>query len=136
MASFSIIINASLDVVWKHLYYKIEHPEAFVPGVSEVIILEKNHDFVVRQMTITMNAIASNVVEKITATPYHVRFELLEHPKFNGYVANEAVFISENETQLTYTMHWMDKQTQIAFENPEIMKNAVLKTKDYIENKL
>ena len=135
MASFSTIINTSIEKVWEHLLYKIEYPEAFVPGVSDVLILEKNNEFVVRQMTITMNDVASKVMEKITFSPYSVRFELLEHPKFTGYVDNGAVFVSENETQLTYTMNWMDKQTQIAYENPEIMKNAVLKTKDFIENK-
>lgn len=134
MASYSTIIQTSIEKVWEHLAYKTEHPEAFVPGVSDVLILEKNKEYLVRQMTITMNDVASTVIEKITSTPHHVRFELLEHPKFEGYVDNEAVFISENETQLTYTMHWMDKQTKIAFDNPEIMKNAVLKTKDYIEN--
>ncbi|MBL7886082.1 MAG: DUF1857 family protein [Flavobacterium sp.] len=136
MASFSTIINTSIEKVWEHLLYKIEYPKAFVPGVSDVLILEKNNEYVVRQMTITMNDVVSKVMEKITFSPYSVHFELLEHPKFNGFVDNEAVFVSENETQLTYTMNWMDKQTQMAYENPEIMKNAVLKTKDFIENKL
>lgn len=136
MVTFSTTIKASLEKVWEHLLYKIEHPEAFVPGVSDVLILEKNNEFVVRQMTITMNEVASKVQEKITFSPYSVRFELLEHPKFNGYVDNDAVFISENETQLTYTMNWIDKQTQIAFSSPEIMKNAVLKTKDFIESNI
>lgn len=136
MVSYSTTIQTSIDRVWEHLLYKIERPEAFVPGVSEVLILEKNNEFVVRQMTITMNDVASKVLEKITFSPYSVRFELLEHPKFNGHVDNDAVFISENETQLTYTMNWIDKQTQIAFSTHEIMKNAVLKTKDFIESNI
>ncbi|MES2747602.1 MAG: AtaL-like protein [Bacteroidota bacterium] len=136
MASFSTIVNASLNKVWEHLLYKIEHPEAFVPGVSDVIILDKNDDFVMRQMTITMNDSATKVIEKITASPFRIRFELVEHPKFEGFVDNEAVPISDNETQITYTMHWIDKHTKVAFDNPEGMKNAVLKTKDYIETNL
>lgn len=136
MTSFSTSVNASLENVWKHLTFKIEHPEAFVPGVSGVTILEKNEEFVIRQMNITMNGTISKVVEKITSEPFCVRFELLEHSKFTGYVDNEAIAISENETQITYTMNWVDKQTQIAYENPEIMKNAVLKTKEYIETNL
>ncbi len=134
MASFSTTISASIEKVWEHLVYKIEHPEAFVPGVSDVIILDKNQEFVIRQMTITVNNIPSKVVEKITATPYHVRFELLEHPTYMGFVTNEAFCISENETQLTYAMNWWDKVTQKAYENEEIMKNAVLKTKNYMES--
>lgn len=136
MTSFSTNVNASLENVWKHLIFKIEHPEAFVPGVSDVIILDKNQEFVIRQMNINVNEITTKVVEKITSVPFCVRFELLEHPKFTGYVDNEALAISENETQITYTMNWVDKETQIAYENPEIMKNAVLKTKEYIETSL
>ncbi len=136
MASFSTSIEASIAKVWEHLLHKIEHPEAFVPGVSEVIILEKNDDFVVRQMTITVNEVASKVIEKITSSPYKVRFELLEHPEFYGFVDNEATAISKNETQLTFTMNWVNKHTQLVFDNPELMKNAVLKTKNHIENNL
>lgn len=136
MASFSTSIEASVAKVWEHLLHKIEHPEAFVPGVSEVIILEKNDDFVVRQMTITLNEVASKVIEKITSSPYKVRFELLEHPEFYGFVDNEATAISKNETQLTFTMNWVNKHTQLVFDNPELMKNAVLKTKNHIENNL
>lgn len=136
MASFSTSIDASIAKVWEHLLHKIEHPEAFVPGVSEVIILEKNDDFVVRQMTITMNEVASKVIEKITSSPYIVRFELLEHPEFYGFVGNEAVAVTESETQLTFTMNWVNKHTQLVFDNPELIKNAVLKTKSHIENNL
>lgn len=136
MALFSTSIDASIAKVWEHLLHKIEHPEAFVPGVSEVIILEKNDDFVVRQMTITVNEVASKVIEKITSSPYTVRFELLEHPEFSGFVDNQAMAISENETQLTFTMNWVNKHTQLVFDNPELIKNAVLKTKNHIENNL
>jgi hypothetical protein len=135
MTSFSTNIEASIATVWEHLLHKIEHPEVFVPGVSNVIILEKKDDYVVRQMTITMNEVTSKVIEKITSSPYNVRFELLEHPEFYGFVDNEATAISKNETQLTFTMNWVNKHTQLIFDNPEIMKNAVLKTKNYIETK-
>lgn len=133
MASFSAIINASLEKVWNHLIYKIEHPEAFVPGVSNVIILEKTNKYVLREMTISLEDIPIQIIEKITSEPNCVRFEIVEHPKFKGCVDNEATAISDNETQITYTMNWVDKVTETPFENSEIIKNAVLKTKHYIE---
>lgn len=133
MASYSVNVNASLENVWNHLIHKIEHPEAFVPGVGNVIILEKTDDFVIRQMTINVENNPINIIEKITAEPYLVRFEIIEHPQFAGYVDNEAMAISENETQITFTMNWVDKETKIPFENPELIKNAVLKTKFHIE---
>ena len=34
------VLHAPLDVVWEQLVKKVYHPENFVPGVSEVKILE------------------------------------------------------------------------------------------------
>jgi ribosome-associated toxin RatA of RatAB toxin-antitoxin module len=134
MVQYSVIVNATLDKVWSHLIYKIEKPENFVPGVSNVIILEENKDFVTRKMTITTADNATTLVEKITFVPYKVRFLLVEHPKFDGYVDNDIKSISENETEMTFTINWNDKTTQSEFDNQEMVKNAVLKTKTYIEN--
>jgi ribosome-associated toxin RatA of RatAB toxin-antitoxin module len=134
MVQYTTIVNASLEKVWQHLILKIEKPENFVPGVSDVIILEKNEDFVTRKMTITTAENATTLVEKITFIPYKVRFLLLEHPKFEGYVDNDIKSISENETEMTFTINWKDKTTQSEFDNQEMLKNAVLKTKTFIEN--
>ena len=84
-------------------------------------------------MTITTAENATTLVEKITFVPYKVRFLLLEHPKFEGYVDNDIKPISENETEMTFTINWKDKTTQSEFDNQEMLKNAVLKTKKYIE---
>lgn len=134
MVHYTTTVNASLEKVWEHLILKIEKPENFVPGVSDVIILEKNEDFVNRKMTITVEGNASTLVEKITFIPYKVRFLLLEHPKFEGYVDNDIKAISDNETEMTFTINWKDKTTQSEFDNLEMVKNAVLKTKTFIEN--
>lgn len=134
MVQFTTIVNASLEKVWQHLILKIEKPENFVPGVSDVIILEKKEDFVTRKMTITTAENTTTLVEKITFVPYKVRFLLLEHPKFEGYVDNDIKSISENETEMTFTINWKDKSTQLEFDNQEMLKNAVLKTKTFIEN--
>ncbi len=133
MVQFSTIVNASLEKVWKHMLLKIEQPENFVPGVSDVIILGKNKDFVTRQMSITTEENTTTLVEKITFVPYKVRFLLVEHPKFEGFVDNDVKFISENETEMTFTINWKDKVTQSEINNQELVKNAVLKTKNYIE---
>ncbi len=134
MIQFTTIVNASLEKVWEHLILKIEKPENFVPGVSDVIILEKKGDFVTRKMTITTAENATTLVEKITFVPYKVRFLIVEHPKFEGYVDNDIKPISENETEMTFTINWKDKITQSEFDTQEMVKNAVLKTKTFIEN--
>lgn len=133
MAQFSTVVNASLEKVWNDLILKIEQPEKFVPGVSKVVISERNNDFVIRQMTVTTDETTTILKEKITFSPYKIRFLLLEHPKLEGYVDNDIKFVSEIETEVTFTINWIDKVTKSAINNQEMVKNAVLKTKKYIE---
>ena len=41
MVSFSETIKKPIIEVWEHFLYKIEYPQYFVPGVSNVFIKEK-----------------------------------------------------------------------------------------------
>lgn len=134
MVQYTTIVNAPLEKVWEQLLYKIEKPESFVPGVSDVILFDKNADFVLRQMTVTTAESTTILKEKITFIPYKVRFLLLEHPNLDGYVDNDIRAISENETEMTFTINWIDKKTKTEVNNFEMAKNAVLKTKTFIEN--
>jgi hypothetical protein len=134
MVQYATTVNASLELTWKNLLDKIENPQNFVPGVSDVIISEKNTDFVLRQMTVTNDKDSTILKEKITFQPYKVRFLLLDHAKLEGYVDNDIKAISDKETEMTFTIHWIDKVTKLEINDFELVKNAVLKTKDYIEN--
>ena len=133
MVQFTTIVNASLEKVWEHLIYKIEKPENFVPGVSNVIISEKNADYVLREMTVTTPENTTILKEKITFIPYKVRFLLLEHPAMEGFVDNDIKMISDNKTEMTFTINWIDKTTKNEINNQELAKKAVLKTKQFIE---
>jgi hypothetical protein len=132
MISYTTTLPVSIEQVWQHLLYKIEHPEAFVPGVSKVQVLEKKEDAVLRQMEIVLNGAASAVIEKITWEPYRVRFELVAHDIYDGYVDNVAAAIDAAHTELCYSIHWRHKQTGEMFTNEELVKNAVLQSAAYI----
>jgi len=133
MVQFSTVVNASLEKVWEHLIYKIEKPENFVPGVSDVEIIEKKDDFVIRQMKITQESGISILKEKITFIPFKVRFLLVDHLKYEGYVDNDIKELASNQTEVTFTINWFDKETNTEVNNYEMAKNAVLKTKKFIE---
>ncbi len=133
MVQYTTIVIASLEKVWEQLIYKIENPENFVPGVSEVEIIEKNEKFVVRKMKITQESGTSILKEKITFDPFKVRFLSLDHPSIEGFVDNDIRSISENETEMTFSINWIDRTTKTEINNFEMVKNAVLKTKKFIE---
>ncbi len=133
MVSYTTNIKVPIEKVWQHFIYKIEHPENFVPGVSNVIIKEKTADLVIRDMDIALpDGSRAILTEKITHAPYTVKFLIINHPIYSGYVDNIAEKISDNETKITFSLHWINKQTGEPFSNPEIAKKAVLKTADYI----
>lgn len=134
MVQYTTIVNAKVEKVWKELMHKIDHPEHFVPGVSDVIIFEKQSDFVFRQMTVTTPETTTIVKEHITFIPYKVRFLLVDHPNLEGYVDNDIRAIATNETEMTFSINWSDKTTKEHINNFEMVKNAVLKTKTFIEN--
>ena len=131
--TYSEIVNASLSDVWKHLLFKIDNPQHFVPNVSDVDILEKTEDATIRKMTVAMPNQTMTIIENITAKPYLVTFEIKEHPTFTGYVNNLAEEMDEHQTRLTYTMCWINKVTHQSANNSDILKAAVQKSKHYIE---
>ena len=131
--SHTKIINAPIKEVWKHLLFKIDHPQHFVPNVSGVEILEKNNAATIRKMTETLPTQTITIIENITATPYLVKFKIIEHPTFTGYVDNLAEAIDEHTTRLSYTMSWLNKATHTAANNMDLLTAAVQKSKQYIE---
>lgn len=131
--SYTEIVNAPIATVWDALIIKIEQPQYFVTNVSDVIILEKTEDFVIRQMTLKAGEIKMELVEKITFSPFIVKFEIISHPKNIGYVLNEAIPIDEKSTQLMYTMCWQDKETLLPSNNLDMLKSAVILSKEFIE---
>jgi hypothetical protein len=133
MISHSEIIPIPLEEVWGQFLYKIEHPENFVPGVSNVHVIERNKEYVLRSMDMQPNGGNKiSLTEKITFAPYWVKFQIIEHPVYTGYVENIAERISLNETLITYKLGWVNKETGESFNNQDMIKNAVLKTVEYI----
>jgi len=133
MISYSQIINVPLDVVWKNFLYKIKHPENFVPGVSNVLVKEQNADYVIREMDIVSpSGLTDRIIEKITFSPNWVNFSIVHHPIYSGFVYNLAEKISDNETKVTFSINWQNKVTGEFFSNDDVVKNAVLKTIEFI----
>jgi hypothetical protein len=134
MVSYTHTVSLPISKVWEHFLFKVEHPEHFVPGVSDVHIIEKNEEFVDRQMNLSNpEGALITLVERITHKPYEVCYAILEHPKFKGYVLNQAVAINDSETAITYSIHWQDKLTEAWYAEEATAKNAVLKSIAFME---
>lgn len=133
MISYTAIVNVPIDKVWEHFLFKIDQPQHFVPGVSNAQIIERHKDYVIREMDIkTPHGESIRLKEKITFAPYWVKFLILDHPIYEGYVENLAETITENKTAITYSLSWINKETREVFKQQDMIHNAVQKTVDYI----
>lgn len=101
MIRYSENIKAPIDIIWQDFIYKIEHPENFVPGVSNVSIKENNDAYTLREMDIKSHGgLKVRLIEKITYSPYCIRF--LDHPLYSGYVDNIAKKIQTMKQKLPF----------------------------------
>jgi hypothetical protein len=135
-ASHSVQVKAPVEVVWRLLVDKIEHPGTYVPGVTAVKILDRQPGFVIRKMT----AGGVEVTERITAFEkmHEVDFVLLEHPVYAGQVINriEPPLRPGLSCTLIFALDWRrrDGQPDTLDLQPDIVQ-AVEKTKALAESK-
>lgn len=89
LKTLQVLVHAEHDTLWNLLLDRVQHPERFTPGITDMQILEKTDDGVVREMKLHGNL----VKERITIKPYdsEIDHELLEHPQFTGVVVMRIV---------------------------------------------
>ena len=107
-------VKAPFQLIWDILLYKACDPRNFVPGVTEVQILEDDraNNRVVRKIFGT-NPMGGQmiVVENVTWDEAEriFTFTLVEHPSHTGAITNQVDTVGEGEYSLTYKMDWKFK---------------------------
>lgn len=132
--SHSEIVRMSLEKLWNLLLQKVEHPDRTIREVQEVIILERFHDGILRQMKALDMVITERIV--INESKKEIKFTLIDHPQYNGYFINRVRELENKLLELTYIQDWelksgTTKQNELEFQ--EIIKNAVLEMKKIAE---
>ena len=81
-------VKAPLSIIWDQLILKVYDPRKFLPGVSEVAILEddREHQRIIRKMILSTPKGDLTIVEEITwdESDYLVVFKIVEHPSHTG----------------------------------------------------
>ena len=132
--SHSELVRTSLEKLWNLLLEKVEHPDRTIIEVHEIIVLERFHDGVLRQMKALDMVITERIV--IDESKKEIKFTLIDHPQYNGYFINRVRELENKLLELTYIQDWepksgTTKQNELEFQ--EIIKNAVLKMKKIAE---
>ena len=89
MKTLQVLVHAEHDTLWNLLLDRVQHPQLYMPGVTEARILESSEDVTVREMKLH----GEPVKERISIKPYdsEVRHDLLEHPQFTGFIVTRIV---------------------------------------------
>ncbi len=126
LSEYSGLANASLDHIWEHLVDKVRHPDRYLKGITDILILEEGPgNRVIRRMTINFpGKPPMTVLEEITwnEADHLVDFKILEHPSHTGNVINRIDKHEDGTLWLTYRMDWKFKG-----EGPDPMEGMNIK---------
>jgi hypothetical protein len=139
--SYSAEVYASRKTVWELLLEKVENPQNYIPGVTDVAILERHDNVLLREIKTQ----GMTMREKVTIDEPHgeVRYLLLEHPLLTGEVTNRvapsAVQSPVAPQVLTILVDWAPKdehaENMIRTDMPVQIQREVLVLKELAEER-
>lgn len=138
LVSYRARINATVDVLWKHLLEKVEAPEKFIPAVTRSEILGRPGENTVDRLMYLDDGTGENPTRELITSDIHTRnivFKMIDNPVWSGFVTN-TILTDRDGVELDITMHWQAKEAGHPAEDApwsEIVKETVLQTKELAE---
>ena len=131
--SHSEQINSTFETLWILLLDKVQHPDRTIKEITNVEVLEKYDDGVLRQM----HALGMTIRERITIDEQNkiVRFDLIENSMFTGYFINK-VEGSDEKLTLIYEQNWIPitpQAMELETKFPQILIKGVQEMKELAE---
>jgi len=131
--SHSEQINSTFETLWTLLLDKVQHPDRTIKEVTDVEVLKKYDDGILRQM----QAVGMTIKERITIDEQNktVRFDLIENSMFTGYFLNK-VDGYDGKLTLIYEQNWIPitpQARELETKLPQILINGVQEMKELAE---
>ena len=131
--SHSEQINSTFETLWTLLLDKVQHPDRTIKEVTDVEVLKKYDDGILRQM----QALGMTIKERITIDEQNkiVRFDLIENSMFTGYFLNKVEGY-DGKLTLIYEQNWIPitpQARELETKLPQILINAVQEMKKLAE---
>ena len=126
-------INSTFEKLWALLLDKVQHPNRTIKEITNVDILEKYDDGILRQM----QALGMIIKERITIDEQNkiVRFELIQNSMFTGYFLNKVEGY-DGELTLIYEQNWIPitpQAKELETKLAQILINGVQEMKELAE---
>ena len=131
--SHSEQVNSTFETLWILLLDKVHHPDKTIKEITNVDILEKYDDGVLRQM----QALGMIIKERITIDEQNkiVRFNLIKNSMFTGYFLNKVEGY-DGKLTLIYEQNWIPitpQARELETKLPQILINGVQEMKELAE---
>ena len=131
--SHSEQINSTFETLWTLLLDKVQHPDRTIKEVTDVEVLKKYDDDILRQM----QALGMTIKERITIDEQNktVRFDLIENSMFTGHFLNK-VGGYDGKLTLIYEQNWIPitpQARELETKLPQILINGVQEMKELAE---
>ena len=131
--SHSEQINSTFETLWILLLDKVQHPDITIKEITDVEVLEKYDDGILRQM----HALGMIIRERITIDEQNkiIRFDLIENSMFTGYFLNK-VEGSDKKLTLIYEQNWIPitpQARELETKFPQILIKGVQEMKELAE---
>lgn len=101
-------VDASLQTIWDVLLDRIEHPDRYMAGVESFSFPESTEDYAIREVIIQGFPLRERIT--IDERQGEVRYELLEHPLFQGDVFNALIPPAQDDLKakpvVQFRMNW------------------------------
>ena len=136
-------VDADLQTIWRVLLDRIEHPDRYLGGVDSFSFPESTEDYAVREVVLSGVALRERIT--IDERQGEIRYELLDHPLFNGHVINALVPPANDDPKakpvVQFRMDWQPRtlearalELETEAELAESMQHAVRYVKTMAEH--
>jgi hypothetical protein len=132
-------IDASLQTIWNVLLDRIEYPDRYLAGVESFSFPESTEDYAIREVFIQ----GILLKEKITIDERQgeIRYQLLEHPLFQGDVYNALIPPDSHDTRakpvVQFRMNWQplnNEAESIEAECREALEESLKQAVHYVRD--
>lgn len=105
-ATFSVEVDAPVELLWSILVDKVENPGKYTGNVDASEVLERTGTTLVRRMQTAAGTVTERIA--VDAAALRVDSEFLEHAQFSGTTVKKIGRPEEDGGRpvLTYTLDW------------------------------
>jgi hypothetical protein len=131
---YFVPVDAELQTIWDVLLDRIEHPDRYLAGVESFSFPESEPDYAVREVMIE----GTPLKERITVDERvgEVRYELVEHPFFQGEVYNALIPPAADDPKakpvVQFRMDWQPLNEEAHAVESEVLPALEASLKDAV----